>query len=163
MIFSTERPHDYGRLSIPVLVPTHVLTNLWYVINSCQSTNSILKFTSDQVETKSPDVNLIRPDPPTLPSLLWTWLEQTFQTKLPTIPFTAAQHKHEKRLAAFIPTHPGAVGAADSSNNTMLLVHCSPVVSCLNLSCSSSQSNCSTEPSEYNLPQLVFTAVGFIY
>jgi len=113
-----------GWFSIPVLVPTHVLSELMIrhqQLPKYEFNPQVRVWPSrDQI----PGCKLDPPDPPTLPSLLWTWVEQTFQTKFPTIPFTAAQHKHEKRLAAFIPTHPGAGGAADSSSsNTRLLVH----------------------------------------
>ena len=74
------------------------------VISWCPSRVPILKFASDQVQTKYPDVNLIRPDPPTLPSLLWSRLSSTFANKLPRMPFTVSQ-PYEKHLAAFIATH----------------------------------------------------------
>ena len=101
--------------------------------------NPILKFASDQVETKSPDVDSIRPDPPTLPSLLWRWLSPTSHRILPRMPFTASQHKHEKRPTALISTHPGAVGAVTAATTQLCwCVHCSPV--CVDFSCSSTRS-----------------------
>ena len=82
---------DRSCFSIRRLACTCVLAFLWHVISRCQSTNPILKITSYQVGTKSPDVILLRPDPPTSARMHRSWLVWTFLGKLPRIPFGASQ------------------------------------------------------------------------